>query len=330
MASMDITQVLKENASKERVAQIMKRYDKEVRREIEDLTRLRASYEREEGEKESLTLKPTLITGYPTSPRPSALKAREELIARLGAWRRHLKALTEASEALLALNEKEPDLLSQFDYTDPFEGALKTANEIGGKLMGEANPEALFKHVKKLATVAGRAGEPKEKSGKGQGHSVEIELYWAMLGYFSDVKAVPLENIVIYTLAHEVAHAYLRCGYDASGCPWEESAYTATDHGLREALADYYALQTLRRLESLLPDISEVFGVWHEGNNDRLRVRDVWVKEYQPELVRHVLIPIRRSGDFKTLDEFEARLDEEKPRFVVKKKVDDDLFGELQ
>lgn len=335
MASMDITQVLRENTSqedRERVQKVIKRYEKEVRREVEDLTRLRATYEREDGEKQTLTIKPDLKLGHPTSPDPVTLQAHEALIARLGAWRRHLKAVNDASKALLALNDKEPDLLSQFDYTDPFEEALETVSSIAARLAEEANPEALFKHVRKLAAVGGRASEPKEKAGKGQGYNIEINVYWAMLVYISDVRAIPLENLVIYTLAHEIAHVYVRCGYDASGYPWEEGAYAQTQEALREALADYYALQTLYRLEAaLVPELAEVFGLLHEGLPARLRLQDVWVPEYKPELVRHVLIPIRRNGSCTTLAEFEERLEAEKEKFIVKKpkpNLGNDLFDQ--
>lgn len=205
---------------------------------------------------------------------------------------------------------------------------MKSAREISGRLAAEANPDALFKHVKTLAAIAGKAGEPSEKTGKGQGQTVEIEYYWAILGYVSDVKAVPLENLVVYTAAHEIAHAFIRCGYDASGCAWEPGAYAATESKLRETLADYYALQTLRRLEPLIPGLSGVFDLWHDGNAERLHVRDAWIDAYQPELVRHVLIPMRRSGDCRTLAEFERLLEAEKPKFEVRaRKQDDDLFG---
>lgn len=129
-----------------------------------------------------------------------------------------------------------------------------------------------------------------------------IQLYWAVIGFFSRWTSWAVEDLTIVILTHELAHAYTQLGADIDGRRWSASIFSCTDTKVTEGLAQYYTDRVLRRLNHRYGGALDVFKKLLERQSEPYRIHEEW-QEYTPESVRLAMLEMRRGGETK-LDAF--------------------------
>jgi hypothetical protein len=80
-------------------------------------------------------------------------------------------------------------------------------------------------------------------------HRAEIQLYWMAIGFFAPLIGVPIEDLTIVVLAHELGHAYTHLGGDVDGTCWDTDAFAATNVHVVEGLAQSYTERVVNGLK---------------------------------------------------------------------------------
>ena len=85
-----------------------------------------------------------------------------------------------------------------------------------------------------------------------------IHLYWQAIGLASAIVDVPVEDLTIVILAHELAHAYT-CGEDKDGTAWDIERFAGADLHIVEGLAQFYTHLVCTALGARKPGLGGVF-----------------------------------------------------------------------
>lgn len=136
----------------------------------------------------------------------------------------------------------------------------------------------------------------------------KIKLYYQVIGLVAEWMGCGVEDLTVVVLAHELAHAYTQLGADIDGNRWPARNFALAEHELKEGLAQYYTLRTLRRVQGRYPGASAVFAAMLPYQPQAYRVHQDWVDRYSPEAVRRAMLEVRRWNEG-TLAEFNRRLD---------------------
>ncbi len=126
--------------------------------------------------------------------------------------------------------------------------------------------------------------------------SGEIILYWGVIGLVAGLLGVTIEDLTVVVLGHEVAHAYTHLGADIDGLRWDSSSFAASDHALKEGLAQYYTVLVNQRLATGLRNVDGAYEALLAQQPPAYHTHRPWVQKNKPEEVRLAMIESRRRG----------------------------------
>lgn len=86
-----------------------------------------------------------------------------------------------------------------------------------------------------------------------------ITVYWGVVGLVASALGVSPRALAVVVLAHEMAHAYVHLGHDRDGKRWAGADHAASDHALKEALAQHYTHLICEELDGALPGLFEAY-----------------------------------------------------------------------
>lgn len=86
-----------------------------------------------------------------------------------------------------------------------------------------------------------------------------VQIYWMVTGAIARMLAVPIADLTIVVLCHELAHAYTHLGRDIDQRAWDTNAFSATDKLIVEGLAQFYTEIACRLVQPRLPGANRAF-----------------------------------------------------------------------
>jgi len=210
-----------------RVEQVKTRFNTTIRRVLREETGLRLG-----SDDDRMSVPVRLAPGLPMRLRGRALDDDMWLAVTLAphqdALRRLLSGLAELAPAIAALREH------------PGGRAL-----IGdrGEHLGPVRElaEALLCEAEKVDLVQWILGVDEDVLGVYEygafdfGPDACIGLHWGVIGVCAGGLGVPVEDLALVVLAHELAHAYTHLGRDIDGRRWELQAFRDSEHALEES-----------------------------------------------------------------------------------------------
>lgn len=115
-------------------------------------------------------------------------------------------------------------------------------------------------------------------------------IYAARLG-------VPIEDLTIVVLTHELAHAYTHLGADVDGTRWDTDAFAATDLRIVEGLAQLYTETVVDRLAQSLPGAKIAFDALLKKQSEPYTIFKQWIDpaEARGEIIRSAMIYTRAT-----------------------------------
>lgn len=140
-----------------------------------------------------------------------------------------------------------------------------------------------------------------------------IELYWAVIGLIAGMLGVTVEGLASVVLAHEMAHAYSHLGSDIDGERWSSTAFSESEHELKEGLAQYYTYLLSQRLSRAMPTMASAYEELLTRQPPAYSTHVPWTEENRPEEVRIAMLESRRHSVATTAD-FSSALAEGKKR----------------
>ena len=140
-------------------------------------------------------------------------------------------------------------------------------------------------------------------------HSVEIYVIPCII--FSMLIEEDFLDMVIGTLAHELAHGFHHVGADKDDAVWE--GFEEVDAALVEGLAEYYTREFSRSVTGHRPSVLRTFEKTSKYLPEAYRRYEQWDGGSGLEAVYQAFIEARRN-DIRTFDEFRKGLEEANTR----------------
>lgn len=255
---------------------------------------------------------------FPTQVRAPSLTIGKALAARLASWHPILQELKTSTSALRVRIGNARDVLEKYPEVESKAGCLEGVEELVDYLTGLGTLADVIPEI--LAVCDERLGHFRTES---TDEGARVELFWAVIGYLAEAKQIDIEGLTVFVLAHELAHAFVCIGFDATSRRWRPDHFRASDQHLVEALAQYYAVKVIRALQDEIPTAEAAYeSLLSEQKRPEFRLHLPWLDEYNPEVVRAALIPMRQKGPIEKIAAFERCMVSEKKRFPVLLKDD--------
>jgi len=131
----------------------------------------------------------------------------------------------------------------------------------------------------------------------GQGSSVE--LYWLPIAMVAAMLDVPIEDLTVVVLIHELAHGYTHIGRDIDGASWSDIGFGESELAVTEGLAQFYTEVISERLSARTPSLFRAYeSLLRLQSGPYLAHRD-WLKGDRRQIgetVRFTLIAARSQG----------------------------------
>jgi hypothetical protein len=124
-----------------------------------------------------------------------------------------------------------------------------------------------------------------------------IHLYWQAIGLASAIVEVPVEDLTIVVLAHELAHAY-SCGEDKDGTAWDIGKFAGADLHIVEGLAQFYTQLVCTALSARKPALVGVFQQLLLFQSSPYTCFREWSADHDRsrEVIRYAMIDCRARG----------------------------------
>jgi hypothetical protein len=125
-----------------------------------------------------------------------------------------------------------------------------------------------------------------------------IELYAPAIALCSTRFGVPIEDMTIVVLAHELAHAFTHIGRDIDRRVWKTDDFAKADTFLVEGLAQFYTDRVCDRLVQRRSALRTAFDALNENQSPPYCEFHEWKKvgPFVGEAIRQALIDCRVSG----------------------------------
>jgi len=328
MGRVLLDKLLRQNPedTEERVERTRDRLNQNIREALRQETGLRFRRVAEESEKDTVTVRVNVSRGLPQGLQLRELKPEERLAALLAPWRSTLQNLMSSSRGALQMVEQlrqDPETAKLVDVGS----FLSEGGDFADRLLQLSTDFDLPKWILEVnQDILGtyNYSVPNPKKFLPSREFSYIDLYWEVIGLTARVLAVSVEDLTAVVLAHELAHAYTHRGNDIDGHSWSSQDFAASDHGLKEGLAQYYTSQVCQRIERQAPGAKRAYErlVPHQPKDYQNHIS--WIKRNQPEEVRLAMLQIRRLGTGRLAD-FEDLLshahDSLRREYIAQKKM---------
>lgn len=131
----------------------------------------------------------------------------------------------------------------------------------------------------------------------GQGSSVK--LYWLPIAMVAAMIDVPIEDLTVVVLIHELAHGYTHIGRDIDGATWADKGFRESELPVVEGLAQFYTEVISERLAARTPSLLRAYEALLSLQSGPYLVHRNWLKEDRKQIgerVRFTLIAARSQG----------------------------------
>jgi hypothetical protein len=165
--------------------------------------------------------------------------------------RRHLFTVTREgiSELCKAAGQPRP-LLRTLGASDTTPAELDRLGNLIEKLLGTERLERLDEEIRSI---------DEDVLGAYFFRRPEVQLYWMVIGFYTELLGVTIEDLTLVVLTHELAHAYTHLGADIDGSRWDTEAFSAADLRIVEGLAQSYTETVLDSLAARVPGAKTAF-----------------------------------------------------------------------
>lgn len=260
--------------------------------------------------KRSHTIQVDIVPGYPTVLKDMEFPDFNEQAEHLISVRRNLECYLQDSKAIAAAILSLPvDPRSSSSKREGFLEALSSGEVVVRKLLQFSVKQSILRNVLEVdKDILGTYSFEKDKG--------RIRLYWAVIGLVSSSLGVSPVNLAMVVLVHELAHAYTHLGADADGHTWPQMF--KQDRRILEGLAQYYTHVVLHEinLRGMESGIQRAYNELTVQQPETYQRHLLWVKQWQPEVVRASMLEARNAG-FSNRGAFEAALEEQAKRLKV-------------
>lgn len=136
----------------------------------------------------------------------------------------------------------------------------------------------------------------------------DVELNWIPIAIYCKSVSIPIEDLTIVVLAHELAHAYSHAGMDIDGNFWDTDCFLRSDLSVVEGLAQYFTLMFLRKIEQSDPGPLNAFVALLTDQASPYHAHELWAGASdigaRGEAIRLALLDARMEERGCTYDRF--------------------------
>lgn len=133
----------------------------------------------------------------------------------------------------------------------------------------------------------------------GFGVGSQIDLFWMAHALFAGAFGLRIEDLVVVTLAHELAHAYTHVGRDIDGTVWREPGFGRSDPEVVEGLAQFYTATVTQKLLARAPGAFPAYQKLLAQQSGPYRAHEEWLPgspAQRGETVRFAMLRARGLG----------------------------------
>jgi hypothetical protein len=199
------------------------------------------------------------------------------------------RKLQDAADSLNALDQRASEIMhsslaSQMLEGDP--GAVVRSRDLIERLLAGEIDKPI---VERMRTIE------RDWLGAYFFRQGRIELYAPAIALWSEYCGVPIEDMAIVVLAHELAHAVTHMGRDMDGRVWATNDFVAATTFLVEGLAQFYTNRVCDRLMDRRPAVRTAFDLLNKNQAPPYQEFQRWTKigPLVGEAVRQALIDCR-------------------------------------
>ena len=121
-----------------------------------------------------------------------------------------------------------------------------------------------------------------------------IDIYFLPLILFSKIHNIPLEQAIISTLVHEVAHAYHHMGKDKDNVTWV--SMDRTDLKIVEGMAEYFTWLFIETYKSNHSGMELTYNKMFKCLGPEYTIFKDWTSVYSKEAIKSALLGTRRKS----------------------------------
>jgi hypothetical protein len=249
---------------------------------------------------DQITVRVELVPGLPLALREKEVSDKDRLAALIAPWRDSLERLRDSAEDAEHLVGRLSADADGLRLITAGSAELQSVVDLAERLLRESARFNLAKWILDvqedvLGSYRYTLPDPRRPFERRR-HDPWIELYWAVIGLFARLIVVDIEDLTVVVLAHELAHAYTHLGTDIDGHAWTPTEFAASDHPLKEGLAQLYSSVVCQRLNVGAPRAAEAFERLLRDQPPAYHAHVQWEKKRTPEELRLALLQVRRSG----------------------------------
>lgn len=148
----------------------------------------------------------------------------------------------------------------------------------------------------------------------------EVHLYWMVIGLVSKLCDLPIRELTLITLTHELTHAYTHLGFDIDGTAWSTKDFAFASLFIVEGLAQYYTRQIGLTLKERFPEMNNVFKIMLSSQPKPYTDFLSWSDENtasDKEVVRLSMLASRLRG-IRNYEMFKEELSQARQRLAAK------------
>lgn len=215
----------------------------------------------------------------------------------------HRPRLREVAEGLGNLDANLADVVAILPATDERLAGRDDVGAVRGlvrTILAEADKRNILEQIKQIET---------DVLGAYFYNRPEIQIYWMVIAAVSRMLAVPVADLTLVVLTHELAHAYTHLGRDIDGTSWDTAAFAAAELPIVEGLAQFYTRQVCKQLRSRIPGVQTAFETLLQHQSEPYTVFEGWTDDHERagEIVRFAMIDCRSHG-IEIYRDFEQKL----------------------
>jgi hypothetical protein len=200
--------------------------------------------------------------------------------------------LENAADGLRALEQRIPEIVRsslgrQLSEGDP--EAVRRSHDLIRRFLADEIDKSLVERIRRI---------DRDWLGAYFFWQGRIELYAPAIALWSGRCGVPIEDMAIVVLAHELAHAFTHIGRDIDRRVWKTEDFAEADTFLVEGLAQFYTDRVCDRLVESRSALRTAFDALNQNQSPPYCEFHEWKKvgPFVGEAVRQALIDCRISS----------------------------------